>query len=45
MQLNLYIYTPSKHIFQSKQNKYMDLTHNKGNSLTQVGRKFGIHEN
>ena len=42
MQLNLYIYTPSKHIFQSKQNKYMDLTHNKGNSLTQVGREFGI---
>ena len=40
--LSLRIYTPSDFIFPSKLGKYMDLTHNKGNSLTQQGREEGI---
>ena len=42
MQLTLCIYTPSNYIFQSKMSKYVDLTHNKGNNLTQKGREQGI---
>lgn len=41
-QLTLCIYTPSDYIFPSKLSKYMDLTHNKGNNLTQKGREQGI---
>lgn len=40
--LSLCIYTPSNHIFPSKIQKYMDLTHNKGENLTQQGREQGI---
>lgn len=40
--LTLEIYTPSKYIFPSKLSKYQDLTHNKGNNLTQSGREEGI---
>lgn len=36
------IYTPSNYIFPSKIAKYIDLTHNKGNNLTQQGREQGI---
>ena len=42
MQLTLCIYTPSNYIFPSKIDKYIDLTHNKGNNLTQRGREQGI---
>ena len=42
MLLTLCIYTPSDYIFPSKLSKYMDLTHNKGNNLTQRGREQGI---
>lgn len=42
MQLTLCIYTPSNYIFPSRMSKYMDLTHNKGNNLTQKGREQGI---
>ncbi|MBO5567331.1 MAG: DEAD/DEAH box helicase family protein [Clostridia bacterium] len=42
MLLSLCIYTPSNYIFPSKLSKYMDLTHNKGNNLTQRGREQGI---
>ena len=42
MQLTLVIYTPSNYIFPSKMLKYIDLTHNKGNNLTQKGREQGI---
>lgn len=42
MLLTLCIYTPSNYIFPSKMQKYMDLTHNKGTSLTQKGREEGI---
>ena len=41
-QLNLSIYTPSNFIFESKLDKYKDLTHNKGEGLTQTGRELGI---
>ena len=41
-QLQLEIYTPSAYIFQSKMQKYIDLTHHKGNNLTQFGREEGI---
>lgn len=41
-QLNLYIYTPSNYIHPSKVSKYIDLTHNKGNNLTQSGRERGV---
>ena len=36
------IYTPSNYIFPSKIQKYIDLTHNKGDNLTQTGREEGI---
>lgn len=42
MQLSLCIYTPSNYIFPSQISKYADLTHNKGNNLTQTGREQGI---
>ena len=42
MQLTLCIYTPSNYIFPSKISKYVDMTHNKGNNLTQRGREQGI---
>lgn len=42
MLLSLCIYTPSNYIFPSKIQKYMDLTHNKGDNLTQTGREEGI---
>jgi SNF2 family DNA or RNA helicase len=42
MLLSLVIYTPSNYIFPSKLSKYVDLTHNKGNNLTQRGREQGI---
>ena len=42
MQLSLCVYTPSDYIFPSKLSKYIDLTHNKGNNLTQKGREQGI---
>ena len=42
MTLNLAIYTPSNFILPSKVAKYIDLTHNKGNALTQKGREEGI---
>lgn len=41
-QLTLCIYTPSNYIFPSKMSKYIDITHNKGNNLTQRGREQGI---
>lgn len=41
-QLTLCIYAPSNYIFPSKMSKYIDLTHNKGNNLTQRGREQGI---
>lgn len=41
-QLQLEIYTPSAYIFPSKMQKYIDLTHHKGNNLTQSGREEGI---
>ncbi len=40
--LTLCIYTPSNYIFPSKIEKYMDITHNKGENLTQRGRETGI---
>lgn len=42
--LSLCIYTPSNYIFPSKIQKYIDLTHNKGNELTQRGREQGIRK-
>ena len=42
MLLSLCVYTPSNYIFPSKLSKYIDLTHNKGNNLTQRGREQGI---
>ena len=42
MALNLSIYTPSNYILPSRVAKYIDLTHNKGDSLTQRGREEGI---
>lgn len=42
MLLTLCIYTPSNYIFPSKLSKYIDITHNKGNNLTQRGREQGI---
>jgi SNF2 family DNA or RNA helicase len=41
-QLQLEIYTPSAYIFPSRIQKYIDLTHHKGNNLTQSGREEGI---
>ncbi len=40
--LNLHIYTPSDYIFESRIQKYIELTHNKGENLTQRGREQGI---
>ena len=40
--LSLCVYTPSNYIFPSKLQKYKDLTHNKGENLTQTGRERGI---
>lgn len=42
MLLTLCIYTPSNYIFPSKVQKYIDITHNKGDNLTQTGREEGI---
>lgn len=42
MLLSLCIYTPSNYIFPSKVQKYIELTHNKGDNLTQTGREEGI---
>ena len=42
MSLNLSIYTPSNYILPSRLVKYVDVTHNKGKSLTQQGREEGI---
>jgi len=42
LSLNLAIYTPSNYILESRVAKYIDLTHNKGNTLTQQGREEGI---
>lgn len=42
MSLNLFIYTPTKFIMASRLEKYIDQTHNKGDSLTQSGREEGI---
>lgn len=42
MALSLTIYTPSNYIMPSKLVNYIDLTHNKGTSLTQQGREEGI---
>lgn len=40
--LSLEIYTPSKYIQDSRLSKYLDLLHNKGDNLTQLGREEGI---
>jgi hypothetical protein len=40
--LNLHIYTPSMFIQASRMDKYLELTHNKGSGLTQLGREQGI---
>lgn len=42
MSLTLCIYTPSDYIFPSKIQKYAEITHNKGESLTQIGREQGV---
>lgn len=42
MLLSLAIYTPSNYIFESQISKYIDMTHNKGDNLTQRGRERGI---
>ena len=42
MSLSLMIYTPTNYIMPSKLAKYIDMTHHKGNSLTQQGREEGI---
>lgn len=42
MLLTLCIYTPSNYIFPSRMQKYIDITHNKGDNLTQTGREEGI---
>lgn len=42
MMLSLCIYTPSNYIFPSKMKKYVDITHNKADNLTQTGREQGI---
>lgn len=42
--LSLCIYTPSNYIFPSKVKKYIDLTHNKGDNLTQTGREQGVRK-
>lgn len=42
MSLNLSVYTPSSYIMPSRLEKYLDMTHHKGTSLTQQGREEGI---
>lgn len=42
MSLSLMIYTPTNYIMPSKLAKYIDMTHHKGNSLTQQGREESI---
>ena len=42
MLLSLCVYTPSNYIFPSKLQKYRELTHNKGENLTQSGRERGV---
>ena len=42
MLLALCVYTPSNYIFPSKLQKYRELTHNKGENLTQSGRERGV---
>ena len=42
MLLSLVVYAPSNYIFPSKLSKYNELTHNKGENLTQRGREQGI---
>lgn len=42
MSLNLSIYTPSNYIMPSRLEKYLDMTHHQGTSLTQQGREEGI---
>ncbi len=42
MELSLCVYTPSNYIFPSKLAKYRDVSHNKGDNLTQTGRERGI---
>ena len=42
MSLNLTIYTTSNYIMPSRMEKYIDMTHHKGTSLTQQGREEGI---
>lgn len=42
MSLNLSIYTPSNYIMPSRLEKYLDVTHHQGTSLTQQGREEGI---
>ena len=42
IQLSLCVYMPSNYIFASKLQKYQELTHNKGENLTQRGREQGI---
>ena len=42
MQLSLCVYAPSNYIFPGKLQKYKELTHNKGENLTQTGREQGI---
>ena len=42
--LSLCVYTPSNYIFPSKMQKYIELTHNKGQGLTQKGREEGIRK-
>ena len=44
MMLALWIYTPSNYIFPSRVQKDINLTHNKGDELTQVGREQGIRK-
>lgn len=42
MSLSLTIYTPFNYIMPSRLEKYIDMTHHKGTSLTQQGREEGI---
>lgn len=42
MRLSLCIYIPTNYIFPSRLQKYKELTHNKGENLTQTGREEGI---
>lgn len=42
MELSLTVYTPTMYIQPSRLHKYEEVTHNKGESLTQKGREQGI---